>query len=67
VFIVPLQALEGFLLHCPLDSRAHLSTVLEVSLKYLKHDPNFVDDMEDDESGDNDGDDEGDGDNDDDE
>ncbi|GAX78344.1 hypothetical protein CEUSTIGMA_g5786.t1 [Chlamydomonas eustigma] len=62
-----LQAIDGFLQRCPLDSRTHLNTLLGVSLKYLKHDPNFVDDdMNEDEGGDG-GDDDEDGDNEDDE
>eukprot|EP00798_Chlamydomonas_sp_ICE-L_P008749 gene8749-33610_t len=44
-----LQALESFIHKCPHDARPHLSLSLNTALEFLKYDPNFADDMEDDE------------------
>ncbi|KXZ56874.1 hypothetical protein GPECTOR_1g789 [Gonium pectorale] len=48
-----LQALEGFVLRCPHDTRPQLDAVLAAALKYLRYDPNFAAD-DDEEGGDDD-------------
>lgn len=53
-----LQALESFVQKCPHDAKAFLEPYLAVALQYLKYDPNFADDMEEDQDH-NDGDDDG--------
>ncbi|KAG2500009.1 hypothetical protein HYH03_002291 [Edaphochlamys debaryana] len=44
-----LQALEGFVLRCPHDTRPHMEAVLAAALRYLRYDPNFA--ADDDEGG----------------
>ncbi|GBG74361.1 hypothetical protein CBR_g18772 [Chara braunii] len=43
-----LQALESFLLRCPRDVAVHCETILDLALEYLSYDPNFTDDMDED-------------------
>ncbi|GIL42737.1 hypothetical protein Vafri_669 [Volvox africanus] len=62
-----LQALEGFVLRCPHDTRPQMDAVQSAALRYLRYDPNFVADDDDggeDDMGeeDDDEDDDGDGD-----
>ncbi|GIL73243.1 hypothetical protein Vretimale_4847 [Volvox reticuliferus] len=61
-----LQALEGFVLRCPHDTRPQMDAVLSTALRYLRYDPNFAaddDDCDEDDMGeDDDADDDGDGD-----
>ncbi|EFJ52089.1 hypothetical protein VOLCADRAFT_79240 [Volvox carteri f. nagariensis] len=62
-----LQALEGFVLRCPHDTRSQLDAVQAAALRYLRYDPNFAPDDEeggDEDMGDDDeeADDDGDGD-----
>jgi len=48
-----LAALEGFVLRCPQASRGHLDAILDVVQASLSYDPNYADDMEqDDDEGD---------------
>ncbi len=44
-----LQALEAFVLRAPQASRSHLKAILPVALEYLSFDPNYADDMEEDD------------------
>ncbi|KAK3818559.1 MAG: armadillo-type protein [Benniella sp.] len=46
-----LQALEAFVLRCPTEITPHIDTVIDLGLKFLRHDPNYDDgdDGEDDE------------------
>lgn len=46
-----IQALESFVLRCSLAAKPNLDQLLSTTLKYLKFDPNFADDMEDDAAG----------------
>ncbi|TPX69285.1 hypothetical protein SpCBS45565_g02598 [Spizellomyces sp. 'palustris'] len=36
-----LHALDSFVLRCPTEMTPHIPTVIDVSLRYIKHDPNF--------------------------
>ncbi|KAK9816878.1 hypothetical protein WJX72_006469 [[Myrmecia] bisecta] len=47
-----LQALESFVLRSPHDAKPHLPAILAATLEYLNYDPNYADDMEEDEEGD---------------
>ncbi len=47
-----LAALEGFVLRCPQASRSHLDVILDVAQASLSYDPNYADDMEEDEAAD---------------
>ncbi len=49
-----LQALEGFVLRCPHDTRPQLDAVLGAALRYLRYDPNYAGDE--DEEGEGEGD-----------
>ena len=40
--------MEGFLVKSPGDAKPYLDDVLSVALQYLKHDPNYADDMDED-------------------
>ncbi|KAG0210629.1 Cullin-associated NEDD8-dissociated protein 1 [Mortierella sp. GBA30] len=46
-----LQALEAFVLRCPTEITPYIDTIIEMSLKFLRYDPNYDDgeDNEDDE------------------
>lgn len=46
-----MQALENVVCRCPHDARPHLTALLSTGIKYLKFDPNFADDMEEDGEG----------------
>ncbi|KAG2450178.1 hypothetical protein HYH02_000280 [Chlamydomonas schloesseri] len=46
-----LQALEGFVLRCPHDTRPLLEAVLAAALRYLRYDPNFAADDDDEDGG----------------
>ena len=46
--LLPLQALESFVLRCPRDVTPHVGAVLDLALTFLSYDPNFTDDMEED-------------------
>ncbi|XP_024383560.1 cullin-associated NEDD8-dissociated protein 1 isoform X1 [Physcomitrium patens] len=50
-----LQALESFILRCPRDVAPHTDLILDLGLKYLSYDPNFTDDMDEDQAEDMDG------------
>lgn len=43
-----LQALESFLLRCPRDISVYCDEILHLTLAYLSYDPNFTDNMEED-------------------
>ncbi|KDP25661.1 hypothetical protein JCGZ_24174 [Jatropha curcas] len=43
-----LQALESFLLRCPRDISSYCDEILHLTLEYLRYDPNFTDNMEED-------------------
>ncbi|KAF2294079.1 hypothetical protein GH714_007350 [Hevea brasiliensis] len=43
-----LQALESFLLRCPMDISSYCDEILHLTLEYLSYDPNFTDNMEED-------------------
>jgi cullin-associated NEDD8-dissociated protein 1 len=63
-----LQALEAFVLRCPTEITHYIDTIIDLSLKFLRYDPNYDDgdDNEDDEDEDMDSDNEDDEDEDDD-
>lgn len=42
-----LQTLESFVLRCPIDISGSIQDIISLSLDFLKHDPNFVEDDED--------------------
>ena len=44
-----LQALEAFVQHSPHDARSSVGKILETSLKYLNYDPNYADNMDEDD------------------
>lgn len=46
-----LQALEAFVLRCPTEITPYIDTIIDLSLKFLRYDPNYDDgeDNEDDE------------------
>lgn len=43
------RALESFVLRCPRDVSPHTETILDLALEYLSYDPNFTDDMDEDQ------------------
>lgn len=43
-----LQALESFLLRCPRDISPYCDEILELTLEFLSYDPNFTDNMDED-------------------
>ncbi|ORZ05672.1 armadillo-type protein [Lobosporangium transversale] len=58
-----LQALEAFVLRCPTEITPYIDTIIDLGLKFLRHDPNYDDgdddeDDEDENMGSDDGDDE---------
>jgi cullin-associated NEDD8-dissociated protein 1 len=50
-----LQDLECFVVRCPRDVAPHTNTILDLTLEYLSYDPNFTDDMVEDQDEDIDG------------
>ena len=46
-----LQTLESFLLRCPNEMTGFVQDIISLSLDYIKYDPNFVDDEDDDDEG----------------
>lgn len=48
IFLLPLQALESFLLRCPRDISSYCNEILHLTLEFLSYDPNFTDNMEED-------------------
>ncbi|KAI9258404.1 armadillo-type protein [Helicostylum pulchrum] len=44
-----LQTLESFVLRCPIDIAPSIQSIIDLSLEFIKHDPNFVEDNEEDE------------------
>lgn len=48
-----LQALESFVLRCARDVSPYCEMILDLALKYLSYDPNFTDDMDEDQNEDN--------------
>ncbi|KAG2206299.1 hypothetical protein INT47_007313 [Mucor saturninus] len=42
-----LQTLESFILRCPVDIAPSIQDIISLSLDFIKHDPNFVEDDED--------------------
>lgn len=51
-----LQALESFVLRCAREVTPYCEMILDLSLKYLSYDPNFTDDMDEDQDEDMNGD-----------
>jgi formiminotetrahydrofolate cyclodeaminase len=41
-----LQTLESFILRCPIDIAPSIQDIITLSLDFIKHDPNFVEDEE---------------------
>ena len=44
-----LQALESFVQHSPHDARSSVKQIFETSIQYLNYDPNYADNMDEDE------------------
>ncbi|KAG9293713.1 hypothetical protein G9A89_019050 [Geosiphon pyriformis] len=44
-----LQALESFVLRCPTEITSYIDRIIELCLLYLKYDPNYADDMDEDD------------------
>ncbi|CAO3650666.1 unnamed protein product [Mucor hiemalis] len=44
-----LQTLESFVLRCPIDISASIQDIVNLSLEFIKYDPNFVEDDDEDE------------------
>eukprot|EP00249_Psilotum_nudum_P024642 c29247_g2_i2 orf=410-4126(+) len=44
-----IQALESFVLRCPRDVSLYCERILDLALKYMSYDPNFTDDMDEDQ------------------
>ncbi len=42
-----IQAFESFVLRCPKEIGPHLDSIVNISLKFIKYDPNYADDGED--------------------
>lgn len=53
-----LQALEGFVQRVPGESKTHLASITGAALEFFSHDPNYADDMSEDEDAESDQDDE---------
>jgi hypothetical protein len=45
--------MEGFVMCCPVDARAHLDPLINAGLKLIKFDPNFADEGMDEDEGEN--------------
>lgn len=43
-----LQTLESFVHHSPHDARSSVNQIFQTSIRYLNYDPNYADDMEED-------------------
>ncbi len=46
-FMDAIQAFESFVLRCPKEIGPHLDSIMNISLKFIKYDPNYADDGED--------------------
>ncbi|KAJ3341282.1 Cullin-associated NEDD8-dissociated protein 1 [Gonapodya sp. JEL0774] len=51
-----LQTLESLVLRCPSEITPHISSIISLSLEYLKYDPNYAGDEDEDEEGEEEGD-----------
>lgn len=45
-----LQALESFVQHSPHDARSSVNNIFETSIHYLNYDPNYADNMDEDDA-----------------
>lgn len=52
------QALEAIVLRCPNEATPYLSSFIQISTQYIKYDPNYAEDDEDEDMADPDEDDE---------
>jgi hypothetical protein len=43
------QAFESFVLRCPKEITPHLESIVTTALRFVKHDPNYADDDDDDQ------------------
>ena len=43
------QAFESFVLRCPKEITPHLESIVSTALRFVKHDPNYADEDEDDQ------------------
>lgn len=55
--VLTLQALEAIVLRSPQEAEPQVAAILELTLASLAYDPNYADDMEEDEDGEEDPDD----------